>query len=204
MAAAQPKRPITLVHEFHVSESGGATMTLLKNMSKPELRAIVTAGCGAFPHGCSTEVSQIEPAAEVPGVIIAEGERVYITGQVLQQRGDEWWGIYVAPQGYTVCRAALGKASLAVGSIFEAKIASGASPRGLLFHALISNDRESAAGMVHAYFVVQYVPVGTETRLGCMPNGSSPWRCSGGDCQRAQIGFLGDHDAVQSRKPLEH
>jgi hypothetical protein len=184
VTAAQPKRPITIMHEFHVSEPGGGSMTLLKDMGETEVRAIVTAGCAALPHGCSKEVSQIKPAAEVPGIIIAEGENVYITGQVLKQQGDEWWGIYVAPQGYTACRAALSKASLTAGSIFEARIASGAPPRGLMFHALISSGRESKAGMVHAYFVVQYVPVGAETKLNCMPDGSSPWRCTREDCQR--------------------
>jgi hypothetical protein len=175
-AAAQPKRPVTIAHEFHVSEPGGKTTKTLKQMSEPELRAIVTAGCAALAHGCPRDLSHIIPAARVPGMVIAEGENVYITGQVLKQQDDKWWGIYAAPKGYTACRAALSKVIVTAGSMFDTTIASRASPRGLLFHARISNGRAEKPGSVHAYLVVQYVPIGAETRLKCMSDGSPALR----------------------------
>lgn len=185
VATAQPRRPITIAHEFHVSEPGGEAIKILKQMSKTEVQAIVTAGCAALPHGCPENVGQIELAARVPDMILAEGENVYITGQVLKQQGDEWWGIYTAPKGYTACRAAISKLSVTAGSIFETTIVRHAPVSGLLFHALISNGRPSKPGSVHAYFLVQYVPVGAENQLGCMSDGSYPWRCIGQrDCQR--------------------
>jgi hypothetical protein len=175
-AAAQPKPPVTIAHEFHVSEPGGEATKILNQMSEPELRAILRAGCAALAHGCPKDLSHIIPAARVPGMVIAEGENVYITGQVLKQQDDEWWGIYAAPKGYTACRAALSKVRVTAGSIFDATIASRTIPRGLLFHALISNRRAEKPGSVHAYLVVQYVPVGAEMRLKCMSDGSPALR----------------------------
>ncbi len=185
IATAEPRRPMTIVHEFHVSEPGGETIKPLKQMSKAEVQAIVTTGCTALAHGCPKGVHQIEPAEKVPGMVIAEGENVYITGQVVRQQGDEWWGIYAAPKGYTACRAALGKVSLTAGSVFDTTIKSQATAKGLLFHAVIPIGTPDRPSSVHAYFLVQYVPVGTEGRLGCMSDGSNPWRCVGSrDCQR--------------------
>jgi hypothetical protein len=128
-----------------------------------------------FDHHADNEpmtTAQYERIQEV----IAEGENVYITGQVLKQQDDEWWGIYAAPKGYTACRAALSKVRVTAGSIFDTTIASRTIPRGLLFHALISSRRAEKPGSVHAYLVVQYVPVGAEMRLKCMSDGSPALR----------------------------
>ena len=122
-ATAQPRRMFAIAHEFHVSERGKETIKTLKEMSKAELRTIVTAGCAALANKCAKLAGQIQTAATVPGMVIAEGENVYITGRVLKQQDDKWWGIYDAPKGYTPCRAALGKASLTAGSVFDATIA---------------------------------------------------------------------------------
>jgi hypothetical protein len=67
-------------------------------MSEPELR-VVRAGCAAQAYGCPKDLNHIIPAARVPGMVIADGENVYITGQVLKQQDDEWWGIYATPKG---------------------------------------------------------------------------------------------------------
>ncbi len=184
-ATAEPRRLITIAHEFHVSEAGGETIKILKAMSEAEVKAIVTAGCTALAHGCAKGVRQIEPAAKVPGTVIAEGENVYITGQVLKQQDDKWWGIYAAPKGYTACRAALSKASLTAGTVFDTTIKNQTPIKGLLFHAVVPPGTPDKPSSVHAYFLVQYVPIGTEGRLGCMSDGSNPWRCAGSrDCQR--------------------
>jgi hypothetical protein len=117
-------------------------------------------------------------------MVIAEGENVYITGRVLKQEGDNWWGIYPAPRGYAACRAALGKASLTTGSVFDTTIESESATKGLLFQAIVPAGSPGRPSSVHAYFLVQYVPAGTEERLGCLPDGSIPWRCAGaGECR---------------------
>jgi hypothetical protein len=183
-ATAQPRRLITIAHEFHVSEGGKGTIKTLKEMNRAELRKIVAAGCAALTDKCAKLADQIKPAATIPGMVVAEGENVYITGRVLKQQDDKWWGIYPAPKGYTACRAALGKASLTTGSVFNATISSRASTPGLLFQAVVPTGAPDEPSSVHAYFLVQYAPAGSEGRLGCMPDGSNPWRCAGaGDCQ---------------------
>jgi hypothetical protein len=48
-AAAQPRRPITIAHEFHVSEGGKETIRTLGEMTKAEQRKIVAAGCMNAP-----------------------------------------------------------------------------------------------------------------------------------------------------------
>jgi hypothetical protein len=185
IATAEPRRSITIVHEFHVREPGGEAIKTLKAMSKTEVKAVVSAGCTAMANGCAKGAPQIRAAAAVPGLVIAEGENVYITGQVLKQRGDEFWGIYAAPKGYAPCRAALGKVSVTEGSAFNTTIKNQSDIKGLWFHAMVPAGTSAKPSSVHAYFLVQYVPAGTEGRLGCMSDGSNPWRCAGsGECQR--------------------
>jgi hypothetical protein len=190
ITTAQPRRPITIFHEFHVSEPGGETITPLKEMSEAEVRAMVVEGCAQLHHRCSTDLENIRPASKIPGMVIAEGERVYITGRVLRQQGEEWWGIYAAPKGYTACRAALSKVSLAEGSVFDTTIKDHPPERGLLFHAVISSGKSNRPSLVSAYFLVQYVPVGTEGRLGCMSDGVNPWRCTGPKNCKQVVGSL--------------
>ena len=190
IATAQPRRPITIVHEFHVSEAGGEAIKTLKEMSKTEFQAIVTAGCAALGQGCSEGRGQIRQAASVAGTILAEGQDVYITGRVVRQQGEKWWGIFDAPRGYTACRAALSKLSLTEGSIFNATIESDPVFRGLSFYAVVPAGRQHERNWINAYFLVHYVPIGTEARLRCMPDGSNPWLCKGTkDCQRT-VGLL--------------
>jgi hypothetical protein len=184
IAIAQPRRPITIAHEFHVSEAGEPIRTL-KQMSKTEFQAIINAGCASLGQACREGKEQIRQAASVPGTIIAEGQNVYITGRVVRQEGEQWWGIFDAPRGYTACGAALSRVSLSEGSIFNTRIESGPDFRGLSFYAVVPAGRPNGGNWINAYFLVHYVPIGTEARLKCMPNGSNPWLCKGTkDCQR--------------------
>lgn len=184
IAAAQPRRPIVIAHEFHVSERGGEAIKILKQMSKTEFQAIVNAGCAALRQGCSEGKGQIRQAANLKGTIIAEGQNVYITGRIVRQQGETWWGIFDAPKGYTACRAALSKLTLSEGSIFNTTIESDSDLRGVAFYAVVAAGKDGG-NWINAYFLVQYVPIGTEALLGCMPDGTNPWLYKGTkECQR--------------------
>jgi hypothetical protein len=184
IATAQPRRPIIIAHEFHVSVVGEPIRTL-KQMSNTEFQAILNAGCASLRQACGSGKEQIRLGANVPGTIIAEGQNVYITGRVVRQEGEQWWGIFDAPKGYTACRAALSRLSLTEESIFNTRIERGSDFRGLSFYAVVPTGRPGGGNWINAYFLVHYVPIGTEARLKCMPNGSNPWLCKGPrDCQR--------------------
>jgi hypothetical protein len=169
--------------EFHVTEGGSFGGKLLSNMSTSQFRTIVIAACAYWGVDCSTEAEAARKGAGVVHDMISGGD-YSISGHIDKQAGEEWWVMFFAPAGYSVCKAANNNGAMSITgeSTFNAGM-SRESPvhNGLGVYAVIPKNRPTRQ-WVDAYFSVMYVPAGTEAAHGCWPTGSSAWRCKGQNC----------------------
>jgi hypothetical protein len=167
--------PITLVHEFHVTESGGFSKTL-KELGSGEAAAIVTAACAAFGADCS----QNAPAEGMAANVISEkytsrGSNYFITGRLTKSHdGGEWRGLFDELDGYQVCKVALTSMNLSQGSTFNTSIFRSGQYRGLAFYAVVPRNRPEPQ-YIDAVFSIYYVPTGTSDQYDCAADGSHPW-----------------------------
>ena len=170
-----------VANEFHVTESGGFFIKTLHEMTSAEFQAIATAACTAYGIGdCSSAAVAIRKAAPVFG---QQGGKVYITGDVTKHEGEEWRGIYRAPEGYEICNAKLNYAGMSITgpSTFNTAIVRAGKDNGLGFYAVIPKNRPSGQ-WVEATFVISYVKEGTTAQNNCAATNSNPWLCKGQEC----------------------
>jgi hypothetical protein len=173
-----------VANEFHVTEGGGFVSKTLKEMGSPQFQALVTAACAAYGADCSSAAATIRKAAEIGAPIVGrEGSDVYITGNVTKHDGEEWYGIFRAPNGYEICEAKLdyGHMSITGPSTFNTAIVRTLNENGLGFYAVIPKNRPSRQ-WIDAYFVIKYVKSGATGLNMCAQTGSNPWLCKGQTC----------------------
>ena len=98
--------PKTLVHEFHIHESGGFLSKTLKELGSNEAVAMVTAACAAFGGGCSQAAKTGGIAVQViSNEYTSQGSNYFITGRLTKPHvGEEWCGLFDELQGYQVCK----------------------------------------------------------------------------------------------------
>jgi Acyl-CoA dehydrogenase, C-terminal domain len=170
---------LLVVNEFHVTESGGFVTKTLHEMTSTEFQAVATAACTALGVDCSSAAVAIRKAEPVFGQ--ADG-KVYITGDVTKHDGEEWHGIYRAPDGYEICNAKLnyGGMSITGPSTFNTAIVRAGKDNGLGFYAVIPKHRISGQ-WVEATFVISYVKEGTTAQSKCAPTNSMNERLAVGD-----------------------
>jgi hypothetical protein len=169
-----------VVNEFHVAERGTINTRPLVEMSSADFQAIATAACAAY--GCSSSPDTVKKAP-----LVSADDNFYITGEA-RHEGDEWRGIFRAPQGYEICaaRLALERTTISGFSTFTASIVRTPQNNGLGFYAVIPKGRIEAQ-WVEAYFFVKYVTAGTVDQDNCAPTDSNPWLCKGPNCSNSRF-----------------
>jgi hypothetical protein len=175
---------ILVAHEFHVTEGGGFINKTLKEMNSNEFQAAMTVGCAAYGVDCSKAAIAIRKGAEIGGTVVGQaGSKVFITGDVTKQAGEEWWGIFRAPVGYEICTVHndYNRMSITGETTFNTTVLRTPNDNGLGFYAVIPKNRP-VGQWVEAYFVVKYVDSGSMGQNQCVPSGTPAWQCKGQAC----------------------
>jgi hypothetical protein len=172
--------PKTLVHEFHIQETGGFLVKILKELGTPEAVAMVSAACAAYEGDCSQEAGAGGMAAKVLSAQeISHGGNYYITGKLTKPHaGEEWWGLFDQLEGYQVCKATLISKSLSEGSTFNTVVYRSGPYQGLGFYAEVPKGRPQPH-KIDAVFSIYYVPTGTTAKYNCSADGSPAWLLRG-------------------------
>ncbi|MBV9968723.1 MAG: hypothetical protein JO228_01970 [Xanthobacteraceae bacterium] len=171
------------VDEFHVTEGGSFGEVFLNNIGTNEFATIATAVCAAFEEDCSAEAAEVARGARSLHTLMT-GTDFAISGHIDKQAGEEWWVMFLAPEGYSVCRAtnSNGKMSITGPSTFNASIIRDRPEHnGLGIYAVIPKNRDTRQ-WVDAYLSIMYVPAGTEAAHHCWPTNQVAWTCKGQDC----------------------
>ncbi|KEA04287.1 hypothetical protein [Rhizobium rhizogenes] len=189
---AHAQEPITLMHDFHITEGGGFVNKTVHEMTSKEFQRLVEIGCVVLGGSCVKEASSAREAMEyLDSALTSMGGNHLISGRVLEHSdgSEEWYGIFDAIDGYEVCSAALNYREMSItgGTTFSTFIRRSpwefrdSNYKGISFYAVVPKHRPTRH-WINANFSVSYVPEGTVEQYDCQPDGSSPWLCTGQDC----------------------
>ena len=107
------------------------------------------------------------------------------TAWIHRHPGEEYYAKFVAPSGYTTCKAVIdvGNGSITGGSTFNGGIQRMPGPNGdgIGLYAVVPKQRPSGQWASFRVDVV-YVPHGTLEQHQCWPDGTLVWQCTGQDC----------------------
>jgi hypothetical protein len=171
------KAPIILAHEVHIHEAGGFLIKTIKEAGSSQVEAAIEMACSALQSDCSTTAKGARLAANaISDKSISEGKNYYITGKVFAQSGEEWHGVFGAPEGYEVCKAALVNLEKSAGSTFTTAVfvTPEVYPEGLHFYAVVPKNRPTPQ-YIDSVFSIYYVPTGTREQYACAPHKTVEW-----------------------------
>jgi hypothetical protein len=182
--ASSSSDAIVVPHEFHAWEQGGFGLKTLKEMGTKEFQAMLTAVCAAWLIDCSEEAAAIRAGAYYATPLIA-GQNIYTTAFVDKHPGEAYYAKFVAPPGYTTCRAVIdvGNGSITGESTFNGSVQRMPGPNGdgVGLYAVVPKFRPS--GQWVSFIVnVEFVPNGTLNQHQCWPDNTLVWQCTGQNC----------------------
>ena len=161
--------PIYTKVRFSIRENGNFLGTVFTTLGTPEAAALVTAGCAAYGVDCSQE------AAAGAAILkrFAPGD---------SKNGNEHRGIYLAPDGYEICRAKIdwGHTGIDGDSTFSAMILR-EQQNGLAYYAVVPTGGGRGHG-IDSDLYLEFVPAGQTGQSGCFPTNAHVWNCKGPNC----------------------
>jgi hypothetical protein len=178
-SVAFEQQTIVVPHEFQAWEAGGFVPKTLKEAGTNE--ALIGA-CDAFKIDCS---SSAIASARYATPYVSTGN-VQTTAYIDKHMGEEYYEKFVAPPGYTTCKAKIdvGNGSITGGSTFNGLIQrmTGANGDGVGLYAVVPKYRPSGQWVRFRVFV-EFVPIGTSLdEAKCWPNNTPIFQCTGETC----------------------
>lgn len=178
--------PRVYQEEFHLRADRRFRLTTWREMSPASAGLLVESGCRALGFACSDEATDRDESQRYLKRMIVSGDYKG-TARITRVRKESYYAKFVAPKGFTVCRAGI---FLKSGSITQEARFGGSIQRsgldGLGVYADLGRDAAGTGG-IEFRLLIQYVPRGEAAVRRCWPDLTVIFLCRGsGDCRASR------------------
>ena len=151
-------------------------------MNSNEFKGALILACAFYGVNCSQAAVAIGKAAYYATPYINESN-ISTTARIDKHEGEEYYATFVAPPGYTTCKAVIdvGKGSITGPSTFNGSIQRMPVWDGIRLYAVVPKNRPSPQ-WVSFRVDVEFVRPGKLGKYGCWPHNTLVFQCTGQNC----------------------